>query len=490
MIFEPFTVWAAFVQGDIPVFGDNFNFPLVRKLDLEASWRHDQYASPNGALSGGTSNPKIAFTWLIDEMVGATVRGSWGTSFRFANAGEYSTVLSIQNTPYNLPGAAVTSIPCANGTPVAGSFAADLVATGLAGLGCGTQPGGILWAGGPHPELRSFVNAQGQNQTREGGTSLAPERATNYSLGFELAPQIEALRGLDLQATYYSDKVNGVLNSFTATTPDVMSNPLQRSLFILPSDVGCPVSANANPTSCAPFEKMVAAAILAPGSTTDISQAGNVYWLMDGATTNQGSLEVQGIDWNASYDIDLGDLGARTAGVTGTYFLHFNEQAVTGGTVIDDIKHPELASTPLNDFPRMRYRAQLGWSDGPYSVTGFLNYHSHFFQPFNTPPNVNFQCTSAGGNVGGGTFPCAISNFNNIEPSWYTVDLSLGYNTGDMPANDYLKNIQLQLTIQNLMGVHPAFSYILAGGGRGAAAYDILDPDTGRIIGITIVKNW
>ncbi len=46
------------------------------------------------ALSGGTSNPKIAFTWLMDEMTGATVRGSWGTSFRFANAGEYSAVLS------------------------------------------------------------------------------------------------------------------------------------------------------------------------------------------------------------------------------------------------------------------------------------------------------------------------------------------------------------------------------------------------------------
>jgi iron complex outermembrane recepter protein len=485
--FEPFTVWAGFVQADIPVFGDNFNFPLVRRLDFEASWRHDQYSSPNGALAGGTSNPKLAFTWLIDELVGATVRGSWGTSFRFANAGEYSTVLSIQNTPYNLPGAGVQAVPCTGGAPAAGSFAADLVAAGFA---CGSQPGGILWAGGPHPELRSFVNAQGQNETREGGSSLAPEKATNYSLGFELAPQIDFLRGLDLQATWYRVKINGTLNSFTSATSDIMSSPLQRSLFILPSDVGCPVSANSNPATCAPFEKMVASAILAPGSTTDPSQAGLVNWLMDGSTTNQGSLAVSGIDFNASYDIDLGDLGAWNAGVTGTYYLFFDEQAVTGGPIIDDIKNPELASTPLNDFPRMRYRARLGWSDGPYSVTGFLNYHSHFFQPWNTPPNVNFQCTSAGGTIGGGTLPCAISNFNNYEPSWYTVDLSLGYNTGSLPANDYLKNITLQLTIQNLMGLHPAASYILAGGGRGAAAYNILDPDTGRIVGITIEKSW
>ncbi|HEX5281229.1 MAG TPA: TonB-dependent receptor plug domain-containing protein [Micropepsaceae bacterium] len=485
--YEPFTVWAGFVQADIPIFGDNFNLPLARRLDFEVSWRHDQYSSPNGALAGGTSNPKLAFTWLIDELVGATVRGSWGTSFRFANAGEYSTVLSIQNTPYNLPGASVQAVPCTGGTPAAGSFAADLVAAGFA---CGSQPGGILWAGGPHPELRSFVNGQGQNQTREGGSSLAPETAANYSLGFELAPQFAVLRGFDLQATWYRVKINGTLNSFTSATSDIMSSSLQRSLFILPSDVGCPIAANANPATCAPFEKMVTAAILAPGSTTDPSQAGLVNWLMDGSTTNQGSLATSGIDFNASYDIDLGDLGAWNAGITGTYYLLFDEQAVNGGPIINDIKNPELATTPLNDFPRMRYRARLGWSDGAYSVTGFLNYHSHFFQPWNQPPNVNFQCTSAGGTIGGGTLPCAISNFNNFEPSWYTVDLSFGYNTGDMPASDYLKRITLQLTIQNLMGVHPAFSYILAGGGRAAAAYNILDPDTGRVIGITIEKTW
>src|SRR5262249_2638462 len=89
---QPYTVWAAFAQVDIPVFGDNFNLPLVRRLDFELSWRHDQYHSASGAISGGTSNPKLAFTWLVDDMVGATIRGSWGTSFRFANAGEYSTV--------------------------------------------------------------------------------------------------------------------------------------------------------------------------------------------------------------------------------------------------------------------------------------------------------------------------------------------------------------------------------------------------------------
>jgi len=33
----------------------------------------------------------------------------------------------------------------------------------------------------------------------------------------------------------------------------------------------------------------------------------------------------------------------------------------------------------------------------------------------------------------------------------------LGYNTGDIPLNDYLKRITLQLTCQNQMGKHAAF---------------------------------
>ena len=92
--------------------------------------------------------------------------------------------------------------------------------------------------------------------------------------------------------------------------------------------------------------------------------------------------------------------------------------------------------------------------------------------------------------MGGGALPCAISNYSNIEPPWYTFDLSFGYNTGELPANDYLKNITLQLTIQNLMGIHPAFSYGPVNVNRNVAGYDILKPDTGRIIGITMLKNW
>src|SRR5258705_179295 len=117
---EPYNVWAGFVQVNVPVFGDANAIPLIRRLDLEASWRHDQY---HGTLVGGTSNPKVGFTWELSEDLGATVRGSWGTSFRFANAGEYSEVASSAIADFGLPTSSTPiNIQCGSGgTPTAGS---------------------------------------------------------------------------------------------------------------------------------------------------------------------------------------------------------------------------------------------------------------------------------------------------------------------------------------------------------------------------------
>lgn len=490
---EPYTVWAGFAQLDIPVFGDNFSLPLVRKLDIEASWRHDQYSSPNGALTGGTSNPKLAFTWLLDDDWGATVRGSWGTSFRFANAGEYSTVLSDQNVATNLPGTQTIPVGCVSGTPVAGSAAAVMFA---AGFGCGATPGGILWSGGPHPALRNYTNAAtGQAATREGGTALAPETSANYSVGFELAPQIDFLRGFDFQTTFYSVKINHVLGAFNQLTAATIADPNRRFQYIFPSDLGCPVSANANPATCAPFQKMVQATVLDPGSVVDQTQISNVYWLSDGSTFGSGFQHVEGFDFNASYDFDLGDYGAWNTGITGTYYLHNFIQQITGGTIVDVMNQNVtpaggILQNGVETTPRLNWRARLGWSTGPYSITGFMNYSSHYFSPWAVPPNVNFQCTTSGGSTGGGTNPCAIGNYTNYEPTFITYDLSLGYNTGDMPASDYLKHIGITLTVQNLLGVHSPFAYGPINVNRNAAAFDIMRSDIGRVLGLTIVKNW
>ncbi|HEX5279142.1 MAG TPA: TonB-dependent receptor plug domain-containing protein [Micropepsaceae bacterium] len=493
--FEPYHILAGFAQLDIPIFGDNLNLPLVRKLDIEGSFRYDDYGGST-ALNGSTKNPKVAFTWLIDELVGATVRGSWGTNFRFANAGEYSTVLSGADQSINLPTSSQNlAISCGSGgTPAAGSAAAVLFAAGFA---CGSTPGGVSYGGGPEPVLRSYTDAAtGQVVSREGGTALAPEKAVNYSLGFELAPTFALLRGLDLQATWYSVKINGQLSGNLNLGSSAFADPTQRYHIIVPSDLGCPVSANANPTSCAPFVIMASAALNDPRGDANISQLSNLAFINDSGTVGTGFLHVSGIDWNGSYDLDLGDLGAWNIGATGTYYLHRFSQTVAGGTIIDQY-HQTLGSiggvaeSGVETLPRLNYRARIGWSNGPLSATLFYNYNSHFFDfRQSVPPNVNMQCTASGGTMGGGTFPCAIGNYTRYIPAWNTFDLSLGYNTGDIPANDYLKRITLQLTVQNLMGIHSAFSYGPNSSTRNPGGYDLTHSDLGRLIGLTIVKTW
>jgi hypothetical protein len=95
-----------------------------------------------------------------------------------------------------------------------------------------------------------------------------------------------------------------------------------------------------------------------------------------------------------------------------------------------------------------------------------------------------------GSSVPGGTFGCAIQGYTDLEPSFYTFDLSLGYDTGDDPANDYLKYIGIQFVIQNIMGRRAPFEYRVSAGGGNPAAYDILKNDMGRAFNLILTKTW
>lgn len=59
-----------------------------------------------------------------------------------------------------------------------------------------------------------------------------------------------------------------------------------------------------------------------------------------------------------------------------------------------------------------------------------------------------------------------------------------------MPVNVYIKNIIIQLTVQNLMGIHSPFEHGPSNTTRNYSGYDILKPDTGRVVGLTLAKNW
>ena len=183
------SVWAAFAQLNIPVFSDMNAIPGFRRLEFEASWRHDQYSD-----FGGTSNPKIGFNWSPIEDL--TFRGGWGTSFRAPNFGENSLLVNAAWNAFGLPpavfttsGGATIALQCdASGKAPVGSGAEKLQKAGFA---CGSFPAGMSFNGGRKGPFvagwRDFVNQSTQ--------VLGPEKSLNYSLGVDYAPTTISSRG-------------------------------------------------------------------------------------------------------------------------------------------------------------------------------------------------------------------------------------------------------------------------------------------------------
>ena len=253
------------------------------------------------------------------------------------------------------------------------------------------------------------------------------------------------------------------------------------------------------PTTCLPFQTAVQGLISHPRAQIDPQAKTLIFWINDGGVFNKGWIKMEGIDWSASYDWDWGDLGAFNVGINGTYYLHRKTQSVPGAEIIDDFHQTINSGLPneaqgIATLPRMLYRARIGWSNGPWSATLFMDHRHHYYHTQSAPPNVNGNfCASNGGldaNGGGGTFPCAIQDYTNLVPSYYTFDLSLGYNTLDMPANEYLRNIGVQLVVQNVFDTHANFLYKGAAIAGGPCTCDPLVSNIGRQISIIVTKQW
>ena len=144
----PRQVRAVYGEVHLPVFGKEFVFPLLHKLDVSAAIRTENYSD-----FGTTTNPKIGLAW--EPFEGLTVRGTWGSSFRAPNFN------NLRQDPANSLFFAFT-------------------------LPDPASPGGqtnVLVLRGNDPALR-------------------PEQATSWTVGVDLRPR--SIRDLKLSLTYYN----------------------------------------------------------------------------------------------------------------------------------------------------------------------------------------------------------------------------------------------------------------------------------------------
>jgi iron complex outermembrane receptor protein len=516
---EKRAVWATWTQLNIPVFSDQNGIPFIRRLDLEFSWRHDQYSDV-----GGTSNPKVAFNWAPIEAL--TIRGTWGNSFRAPVFGEISPLANVAITGRNMAnlGLATDTQPiggCASGNlPPEGSGAWKVLSSygnGTPGStavcptsNTGTLPNGFGFDPKNPYGITYLGGSAGAEAIRQGGlkgwSGLTPELVTNWGIGFDFTPTGNFLTGLNIQATYYIIKINSVLTAFGNPNSGSFNDPnIGDFAFIVPTDYaavpgGAGCTNNLLPTTCAPFQDAVQSLIAHPRAQIDAAAKTLIMWINDGGSFNKGWLKMEGVDWSWSYDWEWGDIGAFNIGMNGTYYLHRRIQTVPpDAEIVDDFHQTINLDLPneahgVGTLPRMLYRARIGWANGPWSATLFMDYRAHYYHTQSAPPNVNGNfCASNGGldaNGGGGTFPCAINDYSNLVNSYYTFDLSLGYNTQDMPANEYLRNIGVQLVIQNIADQHANFLYKGAAIAGGPCTCDPLVSNIGRQISIIVTKQW
>jgi len=458
-------VWAVFGQLNVPLFGEDFSFPLVEFLDLELGYRYDSYD-----LYEGVKTPKIALNWGLGY--GFVARGAWGKSFRAPSFAENSTAAGTRVVPLN-EGALGTEINSVlncdgNTSPLPGSVTAILNPT------CNqttafTQLGGIQVTGGA-----------GASAPIRSGDPLGPQTVKQWVVGFNWQPP-GFLQGLNLDVALFNLDVDNIISE--NTIGNGVNDPLSRSRYIV---IPNPAQSTFHPDN-AEFLQLIRDLQATGAATFEESVVGDIKFIEDAANDNLGKVNLRGIDFMGRYDWDMGDWGAWHVGATGYYELDYSAQASSTSPKEDRYEGQNSGHRLKN------VRGRIGWTDGTWNATGFINYHGHKL-PFDdvlasAPACYWAEGFGAGDCYSGSPYNAArTGEFENMVPSMYLFDLSVGYNTGLMPTREYLQNIQLQLVVNNILDRQSPFTYHDRGGDY--SAFDMYYGELQRVVSFTLTKTW
>ena len=69
-------------------------------------------------------------------------------------------------------------------------------------------------------------------------------------------------------------------------------------------------------------------------------------------------------------------------------------------------------------------------------------------------------------------------------------DINVTYNTGMMPQNEYLQNLNISLTVNNFLDADPPQVFNSRSRGREIFAFDSRFSEMGRFASLTLTKTW
>lgn len=310
-------VTSLFGEVVVPVVSPDQAIPFVQSLRLSLAGRYEDYD-----LFGSTTNPKVGFTWDVNDEV--QFRGSYGTSFK---------VSLIQADP--------------------------------------------RVSGGPTTrQLADYTSPTGQTlaMTHVGGNpDLGPETSKTWTLGLNYSPS--QLPGLRLSTTYFNIQYDDIIDTpGNSVINNGLTSAAREALYAAyirrrPADAA----------GSAAFTEFIRERYSDPQFIVagGIPDPANVNIYVDGRGYNAGSLSTSGLDFDVSYAFDMG-AGELELGMVGTYFFNFDRsQAPT---------LPKEDVLGLIEFPNTwNLRASVGWNQGPWSANAFVNHSPSYTNNFVTP---------------------------------------------------------------------------------------------------------
>ena len=276
---------SVFGEVNLPIVGaDNRGF--IYGLSLSASGRYDNYSD-----FGSTFNPKFGINFKPTEWLG--FRATWGKAFQAPGLSDIAQIgvpaLSILPTSLRAYFDPLNPKPAAN-------------------LGHGTY---ILTIGGTLPGLK-------------------PQKATTWSLGLDLKPPF--VPGLEVGMTYYNIDFVGLISNAPINQIGYFFKIFSDKVVTWNGGSGTVANNQALIdywNALASPANGVTAAAKASAEAQFNSNFNDVYSVLDGRTTNLGTVKTSGIDFYARYNHDT-SFGSVYLDVNGTKILTYENGGTTG----------------------------------------------------------------------------------------------------------------------------------------------------------------
>ncbi|WP_141750045.1 TonB-dependent receptor [Janthinobacterium sp. HH107] len=258
---------------------------------------------------------------------------------------------------------------------------------------------------------------------------LRPETSKSYSLGLILAPTKE----IDVLVDYYRIKKVDETALFSAQYMVDRQDRYPGSVIRDNNPANLVTDANGN---------------VVPNSGP-ISQVNRSY-------VNQGSTEVQGIDFEVAYRKSLGDLGRLTANLNWSYLMSF-KRAERPGEVATDTSGANGGlsdyATSVGDNPKNRGNLSVNWTRGDHSLTTSVDFVGPVSLLRRSDNNVVYEkpyCQYGVGQpksaYGLGGLPKYSNYISSCDvKSWTTTNMAYSY-TG-------FKDLTLSFNIKNLFDI-------------------------------------